>query len=103
MRKKPSSLLPLGEILKQDFTHWKIPSQGIVSSLDAQWSQIVGKSLARQTLPLQAQGKLLRIGVKNSALANELQFLQAEILKKIQTLFPEIEMIRFQIVTRSSG
>lgn len=82
---------------------WRVDNKMTVWSLQEKWPKIVGEPLARKTHPLRIQSSTLWIGVSSPAWANELQLLQCELLEKIQSEFPLIREIRFQIETVSSG
>ena len=52
------------------------------------WSKVVGQKLSQETSPLKIQGKKLFIMTSHSLYAQELQYLESEIIKKIGTFFP---------------
>lgn len=64
------------------------------------WPGIVGRKLSQQTLPLKIQNRKLFIMTSHSLYAQELQYLEQDIIKKMLTLFPnlknQIKSIRFQ-------
>ena len=104
MRKKLRRPVPLAQILAAALKHWAPDPKGLLAALNERWREIVGP-LAVKTRPLALYKDSLKIGVTSSALANELQLLEPEILKNILRELPalEIRRLRFQIETRSAG
>ena len=92
-------LIPLAEILPASLQHWRGDKKGLLSALESQWSAIVGLPLSAKTRPVSLRGDLLVVAVDSSPLANELQFLQETILKKIRQEVPALTLtqIRFQL------
>lgn len=101
MRKKLLKPLPLASLLPDVLKTWTLDKKTLLWALRENWPALLGPSLSRQTIPLALQSGTLRIGVKNSVWANELQMMQPEILAKIKKEFPaaEVRELRFQIVT----
>ena len=70
-------------------------------SLTRRWEEIVGKNLARMTIPLKNQGKCLVILSNHPTFSQQLSFMQRELIDKIVSTFPElkgkIEKVSFQV------
>lgn len=54
------------------------------------WENLVGQLMAKNTIPLKIRKGTLIIATKHPIFAQELQFLVPEIIKKIQTDYPEL-------------
>ncbi|MBI2981116.1 MAG: DUF721 domain-containing protein [Deltaproteobacteria bacterium] len=103
MRKKLNKFIALKSVLPSAMRHWKVDSKMTAWSLQEKWPSLVGEMLSRKTRPLRVQSAMLWVGVSGAAWANELQLLQCEILTRIQSEFPAIKEIRFQVEAVSSG
>ncbi len=57
-------------------------------SLIASWEKIVGKKMAKNTLPLKVQGTTLTIITSHSIYNNQLSFFEKDIIKKTKNLYP---------------
>lgn len=55
------------------------------------WEHIVGSNLSKATSPLKIQNKTLVIITKHSAFAQQLKFMEQDILKKIFLTYPILE------------
>ena len=89
--------IPLNQVLKN-----VLKKQGLSRELEKyelweSWGQIVGLELAKHSHPSQWKGNTLWIAVQHSAWIQEMQFLKAELLKKIKSSNPQlnIEDLRF--------
>lgn len=65
--------------------------------LEQQWPNVVGKTLAQTTRPIDVNNGLLTIAVTNPSLLTELQFFRQEIITKVNTHIGKIwvKKIRF--------
>ncbi|MBW1698719.1 MAG: DUF721 domain-containing protein [Deltaproteobacteria bacterium] len=63
------------------------------------WDRVVGKAIAENARPAAFKGKLLLVEVGSSTWIHELQFLKADIIRKLNDALgkPLIEDIRFKI------
>lgn len=63
------------------------------------WRQAVGEVFARQTCPCSIVNGVLRVSVSNSNWLQELHFMKAAILAKLQSMLPDTQIsdIRFRV------
>lgn len=77
----------VAQVLQGLFQNSKSPlSEGFQRyRLEQQWSQVVGKELARLSRPVDYNCGLLTIAVNNASLLTELQFFRETIIEKVNT------------------
>ena len=94
----------------QEFTHiknliaqlqhrLKAERTGDLSAVWDCWDALVGPSIAANAQPAVFKGKLLLVHVSSSVWLQQLQFLKAEMIRKINAAFgqPMVEDIKFKI------
>lgn len=100
MQKKKNGFLPLNQILKKQLHQLADGKFKNTFSLEEKWKSIVGEMVAQNAKVLYIKGKVLHVGVKNSAWKCELGFMRQNLLDKIQANLPQAQVqdIRFKVI-----
>lgn len=64
--------------------------------LKLRWREIIGDDLAKRTEPMKLRDGVLTLGVVNHVWLNELSFVKAELLEKIQAHWTDPELLPIQ-------
>jgi hypothetical protein len=96
MTRKPK---PIGSILEQTLKALEIDLPLKTYSICNAWKEIVGESVALQTQPRSIRNRILFLDVSHPAWMQQLQFLKATLLERINRFLgePQIEDIRFKL------
>jgi predicted nucleic acid-binding Zn ribbon protein len=73
------------------------PSPQVLTTVFAQWDEIVGPTVAAHAWPLALSDGVLRIGVDQPGWATELRFLGAELLQKLAAAVGEATIQRVDV------
>ncbi|MCK9229185.1 MAG: DUF721 domain-containing protein [Syntrophales bacterium] len=98
-KKKVYRLERLGEFLPGTLVKEKIFIPTMPPGTASLWNRAVGPQIARQTEPLRLRGSVLYVTVSTPAWMQQLQYMNEEILEKVNSLEPahRITKIRYSI------
>ena len=90
---------PINKIVAQVMLKGGYGRQIAGNQLGTAWSEAAGQLLARDTRPGNIRRGSLQVTAKNSIVRQELTYVKEEILKKLQTAVPELDIrdLRVQI------
>jgi predicted nucleic acid-binding Zn ribbon protein len=74
-----------------------IAAEHATAELVAHWRQVVGEPLAGRTLPAAIRRGVLEVVVENSAVLQQLQFRQPDLLAAIQARLPQFAIQRLRL------
>ena len=99
MRKKMDKPAHLGGVLKDALNGSKIQVDFHVYKLWQQWKDVVGPVIAENARPEAIKGKLLLVNVSSAPWMQQLQFLKAELMEKLNASLGQevVSEIRFKI------
>ncbi len=99
MVRQKRTLKPLADILKKALDQWNLTAPLKRHEVLEHWETIAGPKIASKSQPIKLQGDQLIVGVEHPTWIQELNFLKAHFIEKIQKLYPEarIKKIRFQL------
>ena len=99
LRRKRKEPIPLSQVLKNVLDKKKLSGEIKRYELFENWGELVGPKIAERTHPIKVQGNQLILGVDHPAWIQELHFLKAQLLEKIQENYPEsrIKNLRFTL------
>ena len=99
VRKTGKEFVALGSVLPNVLKSVRRGSDEQLVQIWERWDRIVGEAVAKNARPAAFKGKLLLVEVSSSTWIHELQFLKAEIIKKINAAFGTkmVEEIKFKI------
>jgi|GEM_PF-893095 len=97
--KKRKNFVPIGEVLGSKFLGGRLSSLTSEYKIISLWRELVGKSLAKRTMPYRIFRGTLVVNVQSSSLSSQLYFLKSEIIKKINKILGRgvVEDIKFQV------
>jgi predicted nucleic acid-binding Zn ribbon protein len=98
-RPKNREFTPIGTLIDQIRRGFRLERGVDPSLLWERWNSIVGPAIADNAQPAVFKGKLLVVHVSSSTWLQQLQFLKADLIEKINTTFGHvlIEDIKFKI------
>lgn len=99
MRKKLDKPAPLSSILQKAIELSRLGINLDAHRLWRQWEDVVGPSIARNARPEAIKGGLLLVNVTSAPWMQQLQFLKAELIEKVNESFGRevVNEIRFRI------
>lgn len=77
---------PLGDLLRRWLDRQNIEHELTQASIQLQWPEIVGQKLAARTEPRYLHDGVLTVAVASSAWLNELNFMRADLVKRINSV-----------------
>jgi len=89
---------PLGKVLQDMLEETPLGDMMQRHRLFEHWESLVGPALCSRVRPKKIQGKTLILAVDHPAWIQELQFLKAKLLAKIQQRFPESQIENLRLV-----
>ena len=89
----------IGSLIEQIQRRIQAQSNRDLSDLWDRWDHLVGPSIAANAQPAVFKGKLLLVYVSSSTWLQQLQFLKADMIRKINRTFGQtlVEEIKFKI------
>ncbi len=91
----------IGSLIADSMTRLRPAESSALLEICRQWEGIVGPAIAANTRPAGLKDRLLLVDVASSVWMQQLQFLKAELIERINAGLPEarIEKVRFKIAT----
>ena len=88
--------IEIGETLDRYLDYLGAPPIRTLSSLQDRWSDVVGPALAEPTRPIELVDGVLVIGCDDATWASQVGWMQAQIIERFRTLFPDTEIRRIK-------
>jgi predicted nucleic acid-binding Zn ribbon protein len=91
----------IGTLIAEVLTRLQQEGNGVLLEVCRQWVALVGPGIAANTRPIGLRDRLLLVEVSSSVWMQQLQFLKADLIARIQSGLPEarVEKIRFKIAS----
>lgn len=102
--KRPKSYpQPVGKLLDEMLQRRKLSKPLRIFEIQRQWSSLVGASTAGRSWPTSLREGVLTVHVADSAWIQELTYLKAQILAKIQTVVPADAVTELRFYVRAGA
>ena len=102
--KRPKSYpQPVSKLLTELLDRRKLTKPLRIFEIQRQWSSLVGESTARRSWPTSLRDGVLTVHVADSAWIQELSYLKAQILTKIQTVVPADAVTELRFYVRAGA
>ena len=100
-RKVSHDFESIGNVIAKVIGNRQGPANMDLTRIWALWEEIVGRTVAQNVQPSAFKGKLLLVDVVSSVWLQQLQFVKADIIAKINDAFGEkvVDDIKFRIGT----
>ena len=100
-RKRPQrkEFAPIGGVLHEVLAGFRKRPEGDLTELWERWPDAVGPAVAENSRPVAVKGRVLTVNVTSSAWMQQLQFLKADLIARLNRALGEARVaeIRFRV------